>query len=74
MAPEIVKKGEYDPTTTDVWAVGILCYRLLYGQPPFRGQTEKELYTKIVRGKYSFPAEPQTSQEVKELINSMLQY
>ena len=44
MAPEIVKKQEYDPKATDIWALGILAYRMLYGVPPFRAANEKELY------------------------------
>ena len=56
MAPEIVKKQDYDPKATDVWAVGILTYRMLYGIPPFRAPSEKELYNKICKGAYSFPS------------------
>ena len=58
MAPEIVKKLEYDAKSTDIWAIGVLAYRMLYGVPPFRASSEKELYTKIVKGKYSFPVAP----------------
>jgi serine/threonine protein kinase len=52
MAPEIVKKIEYDPKATDIWAIGILVYRMLYGVPPFRAPSEKELYQKIIKGHY----------------------
>lgn len=55
MAPEIVKKQEYNAKATDIWAIGILTYRMLYGVPPFRAPSEKELYHKIVKGNYSFP-------------------
>ena len=44
MAPEIVKKHEYNPKQTDIWALGILAYRMLYGNPPFKAPSEKELY------------------------------
>jgi len=52
MAPEIVKKQEYDPKASDIWAIGILAYRMLYGIPPFRAPNEKELYQKIMKGVY----------------------
>jgi serine/threonine protein kinase len=44
MAPEIVKKDDYNAKATDIWALGILAYRMLHGFPPFRAPTEKELY------------------------------
>lgn len=44
MAPEIVKKLDYDAKATDIWAIGVLAYRMIYGFPPFRAPSEKELY------------------------------
>jgi len=44
MAPEIVKKIDYEAKGTDIWAVGVLLYRMLYGDPPFKAPSEKELY------------------------------
>ena len=57
MAPEIVKKLDYNAKSTDIWALGVLTYRLLYGVPPFRAPSEKELYSKIMKGVYSYPSE-----------------
>ena len=84
MAPEIVKKIEYDPKATDIWALGILAYRMLYGVPPFRAPTEKDLYSKITKGSYYFPSEEKNdpekplptnvSAEAKDIISKMLQY
>ena len=47
MAPELVRKSEYDGRQVDMWALGVLLYALLSGTFPFRGQNEKELYGKI---------------------------
>ncbi len=84
MAPEIVKKQEYDAKATDLWALGILAYRLLYGVPPFRAPTEKELYAKITKGYYTFPSELKNdpvkalptniSEEAKDFIRLLLKY
>ena len=52
MAPEIVKKSEYNAKQTDIWALGILAFRMLYGNPPFKAPSEKELYAKIIKGTY----------------------
>jgi len=47
MAPEIVRKSEYDGFKGDMWALGVLLYVLLTGRFPFKAKTEKELYTRI---------------------------
>lgn len=79
MAPEIVKKLEYDAKSTDVWAIGILTYRMLYGVPPFKANSEKELYNKIMKGSFSFPPSSENenivvSEHVKDIIKLMLSY
>ena len=55
MAPEIVTKKEYSGHTADIWALGVLLYAVLCGTFPYRGSTDKELYTKICRGKFYVP-------------------
>jgi serine/threonine protein kinase len=55
MAPELVRKSEYDGRQVDMWALGVLLFALLAGAFPFRGENEKELYGKISRGQFKFP-------------------
>jgi serine/threonine protein kinase len=52
MSPEIVLKTEYRGEPADVWALGVLLYVMLTGIFPFKGQTDKELYKKIVASDY----------------------
>lgn len=40
MAPELVRKSEYDGQQVDMWALGVLLYAMLTGTFPFRGQNE----------------------------------
>lgn len=47
MAPEIVKRVEFDFELGDVWAWGVVLYALLTGEFPFKGSTNKDLYSKI---------------------------
>ena len=44
MAPEIVRKHEYDGKPVDIWALGVLLFVLLTGTFPFRGVSEQDLY------------------------------
>ena len=55
MAPELVKKIDYDGSQVDMWALGILLYAMLCGTFPFSGSNENELYGRIVRANYKYP-------------------
>ena len=55
MAPEIVSKVEYAGPPADVWALGVLLFALLCGRFPFKGQNDKELYTKICKAELEIP-------------------
>ena len=57
MAPEIVNKTEYCGPPADIWALGVLLFTILSGCFPYRGATDKELYSKITRADYKLPAE-----------------
>jgi serine/threonine protein kinase len=40
MAPELlqIKLKQYDPSAVDVWALGVLLFRILIGTYPFSGE------------------------------------
>jgi serine/threonine protein kinase len=70
MAPEIVKRVSYDPKQVDVWAMGIMLFRMLTGSYPFMAATDKELYSRICKGRYE---EALVGDEAaRDLIASML--
>jgi len=48
MAPEMLR-GEGTDARTDVWALGVVLYEMVAGALPFRGQTEYELSSAILR-------------------------
>jgi serine/threonine protein kinase len=72
MAPEIVTKTEYCGPPADIWAMGVLLYALLHGSFPYRGATDKELYTRICSCEW-FLGE-HLSRESKELFYKIFTY
>ena len=53
----------------DVWGLGILCYELLVGEPPFEAQSQMETYNKITRIDLHFPSH--VSSEAQDLIRKV---
>ena len=71
MAPELVRKHEYDGRQVDMWALGVLLYALLAGTFPFKGANETELYGRIQRGIVKYPE--MMSKDAKGIINKLLE-
>jgi|TARA_B110000285_G_scaffold178764_1_gene201137 serine/threonine protein kinase len=47
MAPELCLKTEYYGPGVDVWAIGVVFYTMLFGNQPWKGRSEQELFRKI---------------------------
>ena len=71
MAPELVRKAEYDGRQVDMWALGVLLFALLSGTFPFKGQSEKELYGKIQKAQFRYS--DNMSRESKYIISRLLE-
>uniref|UniRef100_A0AAF5RW27 Aurora kinase n=1 Tax=Wuchereria bancrofti TaxID=6293 RepID=A0AAF5RW27_WUCBA len=54
----------------DLWSLGVLCYELLVGRPPFESKTHDETYKLIANVKYKFPNH--VSEGAKDLITKLL--
>ena len=55
MSPELCQKEEYIGPAADVWASGVVLYTLLFGQQPWKGTSEDNLFRKICKGTLTFP-------------------
>jgi calcium-dependent protein kinase len=71
-SPEVID-NLYDEKS-DEWSCGILMYILLCGEPPFKGETEEEIFANVKKGKYSFsqPEFSNVSDNCKDLIKKLL--
>jgi len=70
MAPEIVRRTEYEGKPVDIWSLGIFLYALLCGCFPFRAKSYPDLYRRIARGTFQIPDE--LSPNVKDLLTRLL--
>lgn len=69
MCPEILMKKPYRGMQADIWALGVMLYRMVVGVQPFKGKG-KDLRKSIVLGRFVMPNN--LSPEFQELINGML--
>ena len=67
--PEMIEKKKHDPTV-DVWALGVLMYEFLCGQPPFESTQQRSTFEKIKNVKFTFPGHVST--EARDLIRKLL--
>uniref|UniRef100_A0A674D074 Protein kinase C n=1 Tax=Salmo trutta TaxID=8032 RepID=A0A674D074_SALTR len=54
IAPEILQELEYGPSV-DWWALGVLMYEMLAGQPPFEADNEDDLFESILHDDVLYP-------------------
>jgi len=73
VAPEILRGDKYG-AEVDVWSMGVICYVLLAGYPPFYDEDQKRLFKKIKEGRYHFHEDywGNTSPEAINMIQMML--
>ena len=70
MAPEIIKRVAYDPSKADVWALGVLLYKLVMDRYPFASNSDQELNLLILKGE--FFVSKSVPEEIRRLIGGML--
>lgn len=72
IAPEILDGKVGHSYEVDIWSLGVICYTLLVGKPPFETPDVKTTYKKIKMNSYSFPEHVPLSDAAKGLITRIL--
>lgn len=60
----------------DLWSCGVILYILLAGYPPFRGDSDEDIFKAIESGKFNLdePELKDISGDAKNLIKKLLEY
>ncbi|KAF4151769.1 hypothetical protein CNMCM6936_003545 [Aspergillus lentulus] len=77
IAPEVLDKSKGGHTQkVDIWSLGIICFAMLTGYPPFQSKTQEEIYKKVRNLTYVWPSGTQCANhipdEAKSLVSSCL--
>lgn len=73
IAPEVLKNSYNEKC--DLWSCGVIMYILLSGVPPFYGEDDKEIFQRVLNGKYDMnsPVWDEVSPQAKNLISLLLE-
>ncbi|KAJ5157744.1 uncharacterized protein N7482_008844 [Penicillium canariense] len=77
IAPEVLDKSKGGHTQkVDIWSLGVICFAMLTGYPPFQSKTQEEIYRKVRNLTYVWPKESEHSnfipEEAKDLVSACL--
>lgn len=72
IAPEILDGKTGHSYEVDIWSLGVICYTLIVGKPPFETQDVKATYKRIKANNYTFPEGAIISEYAKSLITEIL--
>jgi calcium-dependent protein kinase len=72
VAPEVLK-GDYDEKC-DIWSIGALTYIMLSGDPPFNGNSNNEIFDKIMNSELTFQKDrwKNISKEAKDFVKKCM--
>ncbi|KAJ6172515.1 hypothetical protein N7470_001582 [Penicillium chermesinum] len=77
IAPEVLDKSKGGHTQkVDIWSLGVICFAMLTGYPPFQSKTQEEIYRKVRSLTYVWPKDTENfnfiPEEAKDLVSACL--
>mmetsp|Transcript_15673 Transcript_15673/g.38031 ORF Transcript_15673/g.38031 Transcript_15673/m.38031 type:complete len:379 (+) Transcript_15673:2-1138(+) len=74
VAPEIIQEKQGYGSPVDMWSMGVICYILLSGTPPFVGESDEESFALTLKGKYDKRRLEKVSSGAQDLCSKLLTY
>lgn len=72
MSPEVINNNYKCGIYSDLWSVACVLYTMVYSFPPFYDKTEYLVFQNILNLNYRFPSNRTVSNDIKDLIKSLL--
>ncbi|KAM8975670.1 serine/threonine-protein kinase 40 [Pelodytes ibericus] len=72
ISPDVLSGRPYRGKPSDMWALGVVLFTMLYGQFPFYDSVPQELFRKIKAAEYSIPEDGRVSENTVCLIRKLL--
>jgi serine/threonine protein kinase len=74
ISPDVLSDAPYCGKASDMWALGVVLYTMLFGIFPFYHSVPAELFRKIKAVEYSIPRDVEVSPETVYLIQHLLSH
>ncbi|XP_022089888.1 serine/threonine-protein kinase 40-like [Acanthaster planci] len=72
ISPDVLSGKPYLGKPSDMWALGVVLFTMLYGQFPFYDSVPQELFRKIKAAEYLIPNDGRVSENTINLIRNLL--
>ena len=72
ISPDVLSGKPYFGKPSDMWALGVVLFTMLYGQFPFYDSAPQELFNKIKTAEFSIPEDGRVSEDTKTVIRRLL--
>lgn len=72
ISPDVLSGAPYSGKASDMWALGVVLYTMLYGQFPFYDSVPHELFRKIKAAEFTIPNDSRVTNETTRLIQKLL--
>jgi serine/threonine protein kinase len=72
ISPDVLSGKPYAGKPSDMWALGVVLYTMIYGQFPFYDSVPSALFAKIKAADYLMPKDTKVSESSQQLIKRLL--